>query len=472
MNLCTAGNQSGKTSWMIIKNIIYATNTKLWPKIWPRLMKQKRPVTQFWYFYPDTKTANREFSQKWIKEWLPRGEAKEKGQYAWKDYYKQRDIERVDFLESNVSIYFFTYGQDAEAAQASTVYMVSVDEELPYQKFFGELTARLSATDGPFNAGFTATLGQDEWRRAMEEQGNYELFPEAFKKQISLYDCQIKEDGSPGLWELSRIKKQEKKYGTKNEVDKRVYGRFVKDSGLVFPAFDRAKNVVHLSDQKKLPSNWDIFSGIDIGSGGDKAHPAAISFVKVNPERTRGYLYKGWRGDGIVTTATDILVKYRELKGDDDVSTCSYDWSSAEFGIIASRAGEPVIKAIKSREEGNTLVNTLFRNCMFKIYEDEESVKLVNELNSLDVDMPKTKAKDDFTDSMRYAIMAIPWDFSCINAPETKDPDKYEKLDERETYRQKQIDGINPDQDLNDKVDAITAELDEANDYYGDDFNE
>lgn len=468
MNLCTAGNQSGKTTWMICKNIEWAGNTDLWPSLWPNMISQGRPVTQFWYFYPDSKTANREFSQKWVKEWLPSGEYKEKGNYAWKEYYKQNDIDRIEFFNTGVTIYFFTYGQSADVAQASTVFMVSVDEELPYTKFFGELSARLSTTDGYFNAGFTATLGQDEWRCAMEESGPYELFPDAFKKQISLYDCVVKEDGSPGLWTPERIKKQEAKYGTKNEVLKRVYGKFVKDSGLVFPAFDRGKNVVHLSKQKKLPNNWSTYVGIDIGSGGDKGHPSAISFIRINPEYTRGYVYKMWRGDGIVTTATDVLEKYREMKGNESITLCSYDWASAEFGIVASRMGESVVKANKSREAGDTLVNTLFRNSMLKIYEDEESIKLINELNSLDVDTKKTKAKDDAIDSVRYAVMSIPWDFSCINAEEIPEPDKYIGMSEREEYRQKQLDGKNPEleQDVRDQLDIIGNELSDANDYY------
>lgn len=474
MNLCTAGNQCGKSSWMIIKNILWATEKELWEELWPMALEQDRPITQFWYFYPDAKTANREFKEKWIKEWLPKGEFKDSGKYAWKAYFKQKDIERIEFIDSGVTIYFFTYGQDAEVAQASTVYMVSVDEELPYQKFFGELTARLSSTDGYFNAGFTATLGQDEWRRAMEEHGPYELFPEALKRQISLYDCQTKEDGSKGLWGLERIERQKLKYGTKNEVMKRVYGKFVKDSGLVFPAFDRVKNVIHISKQKKLPKDWLTIVGIDIGSGGDKGHPSSICFIKTNPQFTRGYVFKLWRGDGISTTATDVLEKYREMKKGENVIACYYDWSSAEFGTVANRAGEAVQPANKSREEGNTIINTLFRNEMLKIYEDEESIKLINELNSLDVDTKKTKAKDDATDAMRYAVMGIDWDFSCINAPEPEKKDELDLLDPREKFIALQKMGKNPDysQTVDEQAQSVLGELSEWDSYLFEDTDD
>jgi hypothetical protein len=467
MNLCTAANQIGKSTMMIIKNILWATETDLWEQLWPEAMAHDRPITQFWYFYPDAKTANREFKQKWVKEWLPRGEYKESGKYAWKAYFKQKDIERIEFIDSGVTIYFFTYGQGSEVAQASTVYMVTVDEELPFKKFFSELIARISNTKGYFNAGFTATVGQDEWRRAMEETGPYELFPEAFKMQISLYDCQFKEDGSIGMWPEEKIKRQIQMYGTKNEVLKRAYGKFVKDSGLVFPAFDRVKNVVHLSKQKKLPKDWLTIVGIDLGSGGDKGHPSSICFLKTNPGFTRGYVFKLWRGDGVQTTATDVLEKYREMKKGENVVACYYDWSSAEFGTVASRAGEAVQPANKSREEGTTIINTLFRNEMLKIYEDEESIKLINELNSLDVDTKKTKARDDAIDAMRYAVMGIDWDFSCINAPEPEKKDELDLLDPRQKFIALQKMGKNPDyvQDLDDQVQSVVGELQEWEDY-------
>lgn len=455
---------------MILKNILWATEPDLWENLWPEAISHERPITQFWYFYPDAKTLNREIKEKWIKEWLPKGKYAESGKYSWKIYYKQKDVERIEFLDSGITIYFFTYGQGAEVAQASTVYMVTVDEELPYKKFFGELMARISTTDGYFNAGFTATEGQDEWRRAMEEKGPYELFPNAFKMQISLYDCQVKEDGSIGMWSEEKIERQIQKYGTKNEVLKRAYGKFVKDSGLTFPAFDRVKNVVHPKDQKKLPTNWGVYVGIDIGSGGDKGHPSAITFVKINPKYTKGYVYKSWRGDGIQTTATDVLEKYREMKKGENIVATYFDWASAEFGIIASRAGESVQPANKSKEEGNTLINTLFRNDMLKIHEDEESVKLINELNSLDVDTKKSKAIDDAVDSMRYAITSVPWDFSCINAPEIVKKDEFDLKDPRDRFIAMQKQGKNPDviQALSEQEDLIMNELTEWDDLAND----
>lgn len=470
VNLCTAANQCGKSVWMMVKNILWATETEKWKDLWPEAVKLERPITQFWYFYEDQKMLKREVEQKWIKEWLPRGEYAKKGKYAWKLYYAQTVPEKLEFLESGVTIYFFTYGQDVSSFQASTVYMLTVDEEMPWN-MRGELAARLVSTRGYFNSGFTATKGQDEWRRAMEEKGPYELFPKAFKKQISLFECQTREDGSDGLYDEKKIEEALAQYATQNEILKRVYGKFVKDSGLVFPAFDRASNVIHKSNQKRLPHNWRIYVGIDIGSGGDKGHPSSICFIKVNPGNTRGYIYKMWRGDGIQTTASDILKKYREMRGKEEITACYYDYASAEFGIIASRAGEAVIKADKSREEGNQIINTLFRNEMLKIYEDEESIKLINELNSLDVDTKKSKAKDDAIDAMRYCVMGIPWDFSCINAPIIKKIDKTDLiLDPREKFRQKQLAGVNPEtsQEVDEQLDIMSGELSEWDDYAND----
>ena len=51
---------------------------------------------------------------------------------------------------------------------------------------------------------------------------------------------------------------------------------------------------------------------------------------------------------------------------------------------------------------------------MLYIFEGKELDKLSLELASLRRDIPKNKAKDDFTDAFRYAVTRIPWDWSAI----------------------------------------------------------
>lgn len=465
-NFVTAANQVGKSSISIIKSITWATETDLWPKLWPDKIKQGRPITCFFYLYEDLNMATREFNEKWIKEWLPRGDMKNDPKYGWKAQYLHKKIHSLEF-NSGVTIYFLGYSQDVMSMQAATVFALFCDEELIFTHY-PELKARLSNTHGYFHMVFTATKAQEEWRLTMEEQGtDYELFKGAYKDQISLYECQEYETGKKTQWTNARIQEEINGYGTNEEVQKRIFGKFVKVTGLTFPAFDRKENVIVISTQRKLPEDWYTYVGIDIGSGGKSGHPSAICFVKVNKGFTRGYVYKTWRGDGISTTASDVLNQYRKMAENEDITNAYYDWASAEFGLIAQRSGEPMLKADKTKERGVQLINTLFRNKMLKIHEDEESRKLINELCSLSVETHKTKAKDDAIDSMTYAVTSIPWDFSCINnAPRTKKKTT-KRLNERDTVISKQLKGMSTAkiQSLDEQESLLMKELSEWDDF-------
>lgn len=416
--LCAA-NQLGKSSTQIRKMIHWATETSLWEKLWPG----RRP-SQYWYLYPTKPVATGEFYEKWEVEFLPRGKMKSDPKYGWEAEIKNKEIHAIHF-NSGVSIYFKTYEQDVQHLQTSTVYYVGTDEELPYE-LFGELRARLTATNGYFSMVFTATLGQDQWRRTIEPDNEAEeLFRGAFKRQVSLYDCLKYKDGSPTHWTLERIKEIELQCVTEAEVQKRVYGKFVVAGGLKCEGFSRTRNVV---EKFPIPDNWAIYTGVDIGSGGENSHPAAITLVAVRPDHKLGVVFKGWRGDGISTASNDILLKHEELctyevpNGNGQMIKFhmrpvlqSYDWQAKDFLTIATRAGVAFSPAMKGRETGENLLNTLFKLGMLVIFEgDSELSKLVVELSSLKKDSPKTRAKDDFYDSLRYCVMPIPWDFEGV----------------------------------------------------------
>ena len=63
INLLTAANQIGKSSIQIRKMINWATNPRLWEKLWPN---SHHNVAQFWYLYPTLDVATIEFQKKWI----------------------------------------------------------------------------------------------------------------------------------------------------------------------------------------------------------------------------------------------------------------------------------------------------------------------------------------------------------------------------------------------------------------------
>jgi len=415
--LCTAANQIGKSTNQIKKCIHWATDKDLWPRLW------KGKPSQFWYLYPSAKQALVEFYDKW-EPLLPQGDFKSDPTFGWNLIMRAGEIFAIRF-NSGVTVYFKYYSQKVATLQSSTVHAVFADEEMP-DHLIDEIMLRTAAVDGYFSMVFTATLGQDVWRRAMEPaKGETEAFPEAFKIQVSMYDCLEFEDGSPGLWTHEKIRIIEQNCRNDAEKARRVYGKFVKDSGLEFPKYDPSR---HFITWHPVPKTWHIFAGADIGGGGS-SHPAAVVFVAVSPDYKEGRVVAGWRGDFGDTTAGDVLTKLQELvsewESDHGVKIVNtyYDWASKDFGTLAARAGVPVTKADKTRKVGINLVNTLFQNDVLKIYDTPELQKLSLELLQLSEDTVKSKRKDDFCDALRYAVASIPWNLECL-APIAKEEKK------------------------------------------------
>lgn len=401
MAFICAGNQVSKSSTLQRKMINWATNPNLWSRIWPKFPRPR----QFWYFYPSLDVATDEFENKWIPEWLPRGEFKSHPQYGWHEEYDGKQIDYIEF-NTGVRIYFKSYGQKVSNLQSATVHFIGFDEELPVD-YYDELINRLTAVDGVLNGVFTATLGQPFWQQVIEG----EKLPEALKLQVKLEDCQYYEDGSESPWTAERIARRRAQCKNKNEELKRCDGRFVPAEGLKYSTFSPIR---HLMKPKPIPEDWVRYAAIDPGTGG-QAHPAGIVFIAVRPDMRLGWVFRGWRGDDVDTTSSDILQKFRELRGNMVLAGQTYDWQARDFSIVAARAGESFTKAEKSHALGEDVLNTLFRNDMLFIFDDDlELQKLVNELVLLQNNTPKRAAVDDLIDPTRYCCMMIPWDFSHL----------------------------------------------------------
>lgn len=434
MNLLTAANQIGKSTGQIRKCIDWATDKKKWPELWP-----KSTPRQFWYFYPSSDLATEEFETKWVPEFLPRGKFKDDPVYGWKEEYGVQDKIKLIRFNSGITVYFKTYEQKIKNLQASSVHAVFADEEMP-EDFYPEVDARLSGAtiQGYFNMVFTATLGQEFWRLAMEPKGSEkEKFPQAFKQQISLYDCMTYKNGTPGPWSEEMINDRIHKCKDDNEVQRRVYGRFVAKSGRVYTPYNPTQ---HLIEPRPVGHDWHFYAGIDHGSGGS-AHPAAVCVIAVRPDYQLGYVYRFWRGDDVTTTAGDVLEKWKEMTLGLSIIQTWYDWEAKDIKTIAERQSENVEIADKSHERGEGVLNTLFKSGMLYIFDDKEGegAKLSGEFIGLRHGTPKTKAKDDGIDSVRYACVKIPWDFTII-AKELTDADKEKLLMKAAPLTQKELD--------------------------------
>lgn len=419
----TAANQIGKSSVQIRKCIDWATDKKKWATLWPH-----RNPSQFWYFYPTKDVCGIEFYEKWEREFLPKHEFRTSPEYGWKLEVKDAVPAAIHF-NSGVSIYFKSYAQKLKDLQSGTVDAIFLDEELP-EEYWDELNFRRTATDGYVSMVFTATLGQEMWRRTMEERGReQELFPDAHKQTVSVYDCLQYEDGSNSHWTKERIRRIERSCKSEAEVQRRVFGRFVVDGGLKYPGFSRSRNF--LKPSGGIPKDWNIYAGIDIGQGME-GHPSAIAFIAVNPEFTKGRVFKGWRGDYETTTAQTTFDKYRELRGGMALTGTYYDWNSKDFFVIATNAGEAIIPAEKSHSIGEQFLNVLFKNGALVIDDIPELEPLVTEFTTLKLSTPKAKAKDDFIDGVRYGVTKIPWDWaSIVTSPEDMPEISVEMTQER-----------------------------------------
>jgi phage terminase large subunit-like protein len=429
MNLLCAANQIGKSSIAIRKNIEWACNKKLWKDLW------ETPPKQFWYFYPSDSVATSEVEKKWIPEFLPRGAMKDHENYGWDVEYSSGDVQAIHF-RSGVSIYFKSYGQKVINLQTSSVHMITFDEEAP-EEIINECLARLRATRGFFNQVFTATRGLQVWYRAMECIGtSEEMFPDAWKRSISMRDCQYFDDGTPSQWTDARIKEAEGFCTSQSEILKRIDGRFVKDEGRRYLTFDPDKCLGDSSE--KIPSSWRYYAGIDIGSGGRGRSAGAIVIVAVAPDLDRGRVIRTWRGDHEETTAADILEKYQELRQGISITQACYDYQSREFGLIAARSGEPFLPADKQRNSGEQITNTLFASKALTIDEGVyDNRKLVTELMSVPAGEKNRKFQDDLTDALRYVLKLIPWDFVKI-APNLKiDDDEREEVPDTRWTKEK-----------------------------------
>jgi phage terminase large subunit-like protein len=434
--LCAA-NQISKSSTQIRKCVHWATEQSLWPELWqiPGLPKPNL----FWYAYPVSANASTEFLTKW-QQFLPRGKYKDDKKYGWRAEYKNKEISAIHF-NSGVTVQFKSYKQGGFALQSSTVYAIFLDEEVPIE-LFDEFALRVNATNGYISMVFTATLGQEEWRQVIECIGEPdEKFPQAWKRQVSAFDCMKYADGTPGPWSEERINQAIARCSTQAQVQRRILGKFVKESGLIYEQFDVKR---HMKEWHHVPESWLWYVAADIGSGKTdvkgQGHPGGIVVVAVKPDFTTARVVYCWRGDNQRTTAGDIYNKAEEIIKELQIQPTAklFDWASADFGIIAARNGGGWKPANKSQTAGEEMVNTLFKHDMLFIYSKGQNGKLASELCSVNHETPKRKRKDDLCDPLRSICMEIQWDWTVIQGVRPAQPGA-EEIEKGLTPEQREI---------------------------------
>jgi len=503
-----AANQISKSSSHYRKAIRVATDPSCWKKYWPNLDGQwtvnsnvhtqqqlagtwegERP-SLWWLFGPDRTSMTTEFHEKW-KLYLPKDEFKGHPLFGWDHTVAHKEVDSIVF-NTGITLQFKSYGIREENLQSSTVYWLLVDEEMPVH-LLPELLMRIDAKDGMFSAAFTATQGQKFWKDVVENRTEWDD-EQTRVWSVSMYDCIEYSDGSQSPWTVERIKNRERTLGNKNEIAKRVLGRFVVDTGRVYQGFDDDVNVKPHHPIKS--SDWFYYAGVDYGSGGSSGNPSSIVVVAMDSSSTRLRVVRAWRGDRVQTTADDVVTKYESIVKTIGYPVVSayYDWSCPDLGMIANSRGLPFVKADKSRTTGIAALDSLFRTKAMVLYvppkppkalpfpsDHLETQKLVDELNTMTVDSPKPRPGEhhwDLCDSLRYAISKLPLDWAKITelsevkeddyrAPVAKTPD--EEADE-ERKRTMNIRSSSLEQESNEA--SIEQEMSDFNNSAGYDFEE
>jgi hypothetical protein len=453
--LCVS-NQSGKSIISIRKAIRMATDTEFQKRVF------QTPPDYGFYFYPSLKLATREFKNKWVKQVLPRGEMKDDPKYGWSAEYKDGEIYCINF-NIGTKIYFMSYNMKVDDLQAASPHWVSADEEMPI-KLWGEISARLLATKGMFSLVCTPTKGEEFWR------GVFDLgkMPGAKIIKATMYETVSFEDGSPGMRTIEEIENYKAKLPNKREIDVRVYAKFTKAEGAIFPNFDR---FIHCVEPLPEAKKWPCYVGIDIGSGGS-AHPAAITFTAVRPDFREGRVIKTWRGNITENTSSvDILRQYQEMKKGLNVVATFYDHASAEFKLTALAENEMVLPGDKHHEVGISIMNTLLKHGMLLIEKDEspESLgvfkqyhweTLAEEIENCKDSIKKKDAEDDQVDSFRYSVTKTPFDLSHIGTKTVVIKEQSKPKTEGELRREQWTENLKN----TDLIDDIDAEIEFWND--------
>ena len=352
-----AGNRVGKSSAMIVDNLIQALDLEDLPehlrpfKRWglPGMIPFRGRILS-----PGlTRTMEGVIFEK-IREYCP--PAALRGG-SWQKAYDKAN--RVLHFESGAWIDFLTYEQDLQAHSGVALHRVSYDEEPPGDR--GEAIRKESRTrlidyGGDEVFAFTPLLGfsfahREIWKRRDD--------PEITVVQASM-------DDNPYLSETER--EQYKEGLTEEEYRARIEGEFVHFEGMVYGEFSPRKHVLKERPPAEHVRKLEIMVGIDPGIrttgiifGGFDGENSLLLFdelylhdaaaiPEIAAESIKAKLMK-WGSEGLPESEHKMLpVKYFLI----DPSARNRQLSASMEGVQAAyhRAGIPALEAQADRQAG------------------------------------------------------------------------------------------------------------------------
>jgi phage terminase large subunit-like protein len=458
-NFICAANQISKSSTLIRKIILFATAVEIWKDLWPGLKKDA--PNPFWYFHVSQGLMTDEFEEKWIPEFLPRGEMKNHETFGWEVKYSYQKVSSLTF-NSGVKISFKSYEQKAKIQQGGSVYYVACDEELPAERF-EELDQRRSATNGYFDMVFTATIGQRFWWRAIEGTGRKETFKDAFKQQISKRDCLTYMDGSPSIWTEEKIRREEER--CRNETQKlvRIEGRFIRDFNVLLPSFSWA-NTIKATGLEEGNTYGLVYVSPETGY-------AAILALKVNDTHDKAEVVDCHYFEDKDVSSVEMYVVFAAFAERHGFTNCWCNVEGKDFIEIAKNR-EPYVTPMKMPKfQSAKMMNSLFKYNVLSIVKNSEMAEdFIYQLQNADKDDDNFK-ETEMVGALVLGCSQIPWQFSKIMGFVEKPRKKLDMPERLKFWRglgeyapREEIDSYDRDmEELNDSLENFDQEAE----YYG-----
>ena len=247
------GNQSGKTSYGIVDDIIQAIDADAVPEHLKHIKRFRPPFRC--RIAAQGREEIEDFIFEKIREWLPMGQLVGD---SWKTAYDKQH--HVLHFKNGSYFQFKTYMQEAQQWGGSTLDRVHMDEQ-PGREHLQEARIRVMRREGDLLFTMTPVEGlthiYEEFEEAIDEAERNNGEAELDGLMMMIVDM----DDNPWLTEEN---KTEALRGLSDEERRaRKEGKFVALSGLIYPDFKKEEHLVPAI--RSLPENVNVVVGIDPG---------------------------------------------------------------------------------------------------------------------------------------------------------------------------------------------------------------
>lgn len=271
------GNRSGKTECSASEVVRFALGKHPYRKI--------EVPNQGWAVSPDA-NVSREVMEVKIRQYLNYGDIK-----RW------REKERIMQLKNGSEIFFKSADSGVAKFTGRSIRYAAIDEDCP-EEIYREILWRCLDQQGDIWG--TITPLYSSWMYNAIYRNQYKD-PEIEVIFGSIFDNIDNLVG--GKEEIERIRNSH----SVDELDARLYGKFLKFAGLVYKEFD---DYVHLIPSFKIPDNWVKMRFIDHGLH----DPCACIWVAVNPDNEYHIYREYYKKD---RTISDNCKAIKEMSGNE-----------------------------------------------------------------------------------------------------------------------------------------------------------